>query len=58
LRKNAESQNSWELHTRHQTIANELNTSREVVSRLLKKLEQRGVLELGRNRIKILDFFG
>lgn len=57
LRKNAESQNSWELHTNHQTIATELNTSREVVSRLLKKLEQKGVLEISRNRIKIIDFF-
>lgn len=57
LRKNAESQNSWELHTNHQTIASELNTSREVVSRLLKKLEQKGVLEISRNRIKIIDFF-
>lgn len=57
LRKNAESQNSWELHTNHQTIATELNTSREVVSRLLKKLEQKGVLELSRNHIKIIDFF-
>ena len=57
LRKNAESQNSWELHTNHQTIATELNTSREVVSRLLKKLEQRGAVELSRNRVKLIDPF-
>lgn len=30
-----------ELHTTHQEIANELTTSREVVSRLLKQLEKR-----------------
>ncbi len=35
----------------HQAIANDLNTSREVVSRLLKKMEQRGLLELHRNSI-------
>lgn len=35
----------------HQDIALELNTSREVISRLLKKLEQQGDLKLGRNQI-------
>ena len=38
----------------HQEIANELNTSREVISRLLKKLEQRGTLKLHRNHIELL----
>lgn len=35
----------------HQEIANELNSSREVISRLLKKMEQDNKLELGRNFI-------
>jgi CRP/FNR family transcriptional regulator, anaerobic regulatory protein len=35
-----------ELHMTHQQIANELATSREVVSRLLKKLEREGKLKL------------
>lgn len=39
------------LSVSHQAIANDLNTSREVVSRLLKKMEQRGLLELHRNSI-------
>lgn len=39
----------------HQEIANELNTSREVISRLLKKMEQKGRLKLYRNVIEILD---
>ncbi len=43
-----------ELHITHQDIANDLNTSREVISRLLKSLENDGMLKLGRNRIKIL----
>lgn len=38
----------------HQQIATELNSSREAVSRLLKKLEGLNVVKLGRNKIKIL----
>lgn len=37
----------------HQQIAEELNSSREVISRLLKKLEQRGLVVLHRNVIEI-----
>lgn len=39
----------------HQQIAEELNSSREVISRLLKKLEQRGLVVLHRNVIEIPD---
>jgi len=47
-----------ELHISHQQIARDLNSAREVISRLLKKLEQRGAVELHRNVIRIvnLDF--
>ncbi|SMD33057.1 CRP/FNR family transcriptional regulator, anaerobic regulatory protein [Reichenbachiella faecimaris] len=38
----------------HQEIANDLNTSRVVISRLLKKLEQEDKIELHRNKIEIL----
>ena len=38
----------------HQAIANDLGTSREVVSRLLKDLEGRGKASLSRNRIELL----
>ncbi|WP_395059472.1 Crp/Fnr family transcriptional regulator [Flavobacterium sp.] len=38
----------------HQEIASDLNTSREVISRLLKKMEQRGLLNLHRNYIEIV----
>lgn len=37
----------------HQQIAEELNSSREVISRLLKKMEQRGMVSLHRNFIEI-----
>jgi CRP/FNR family transcriptional regulator len=39
----------------HQEIALDLHTSRVVVSRLLKTLENKGKIELHRNSIKILD---
>ena len=39
----------------HHEIAKELNTSRVVVSRLLKRLENEGILRLSRNKIKILN---
>lgn len=38
----------------HQEIANELGSSREVISRLLKKLEKDGKIELSQRQIKIL----
>ena len=47
---------STELHTTHQEIAIDLNTSRVVVSRLLKQLENEGRIKLFRNKIEILDF--
>lgn len=38
----------------HEQLASELATARVVVSRLLKQLEERGEVSLGRNRIKLL----
>jgi len=40
------------LNIKHQQIANDLNTSREVISRLLKKMEKEGLLTLNRNLIE------
>ncbi len=37
-----------------QEIASELNTSSEVISRLMKEMEQRGLLKLHRNQIEVL----
>ena len=39
----------------HQAIANDLGSSREVVSRLLKDFERRGRVRLGRSEITLLD---
>ncbi len=43
------------IHNTHQEIAYELHSSRVVISRLLKKLENRGSIELHRNHIKIIN---
>lgn len=44
-----------QLQITHSEIANDLNSSREVISRLLKKMEQKGLLVLNRNYIEILN---
>lgn len=46
--------NTRKLQITHSEIANDLNSSREVISRLLKKMEQRGELSLHRNYISYL----
>lgn len=43
------------IHVTHQQIAQDLHTSRVVVSRLLKKLAMDGKIELFRNNIKVID---
>jgi len=45
---------SYVIEKTHQQIAHELNTSRVVVSRLLKQLEREEKIEQHRNRIEIL----
>ncbi len=42
-----------EVNITHSDIARELGTSREVISRLLKQLENKGAVTLGRNRITL-----
>lgn len=44
-----------EISMRHEDIAAELGTAREVVSRLLEKYERRGAIRLSRGRIEIRD---
>lgn len=43
------------IQVTHQEIANDLHTSRVVISRLLKALEKEKIIELHRNSIKILE---
>jgi CRP/FNR family transcriptional regulator len=49
-----QSSGSFVINKTHEQIAQELNTSRVVVSRLLKKLEKEERIELHRNRIEVL----
>ena len=46
--------NTKEIHITHEQIANELGTVRVVVSRLLKQLEEEGIIQLGRNKISLV----
>ena len=55
LEKKAEALNTTALLITHQQIATELNTHREAVSRLLRTMEQKGIVKLGRNTIELLD---
>lgn len=54
LKRHQEVSKTNVLNLSHQEIAIELNTSREVISRLLKKMEQGGLLKLHRNQIELL----
>ena len=54
LEQKAKVQESNTLHITHQEIASELNSSREVISRLLKTLEKIGEIKLGRNQIDLI----
>ncbi|MCI9845519.1 Crp/Fnr family transcriptional regulator [Flavobacterium pectinovorum] len=54
LKRHSKACGCTEVKLSHQEIATELNTSREVVSRLLKKMEQRGLVKLNRNHIELL----
>jgi CRP/FNR family transcriptional regulator len=52
LAEKAEATGSRIFHMTHQQLAQEVGSTREVVSRALKKLEREGKLSLGRNEIK------
>ncbi|MCO5269960.1 MAG: Crp/Fnr family transcriptional regulator [Brumimicrobium sp.] len=55
LEKKAEVLRSKTIQITHEQLANELGTARVVVSRLLKRLEEEGQVELGRNKIVLLS---
>lgn len=47
--------NSPQIHITHETIANDLGSSREVISRLLKRFEKDNLIDMGRGYINITD---
>ncbi|WP_199137757.1 Crp/Fnr family transcriptional regulator [Pedobacter sp. ASV12] len=51
LHKKAELIHNKTITITHEQLANELGTARVVISRLLKQLEDHGVVQLGRNKI-------
>lgn len=54
LRLKSENSHSRTLAVTHEQLATELGTARVVVSRLLKRLEEEGLLILGRNKITLV----
>ena len=54
LQKQDKKLNTNQIELSHSDIAKDLNSSREVISRLLKKMEQRGDVKLHRNAIEWL----
>lgn len=49
------SNDEMDVFTSHQTIASEVGTAREVVSRTLKNIEDKGIIQLSRGRVRILS---
>lgn len=54
LQKRREVAGTDTLSVTHEQLAHELGTAREVISRLLKKLEIEGLVKLGRNKIILM----
>lgn len=54
LRSKAKIYNSRFINNTHQELADELNTSRVVISRILKTLENEGIIQLNRKYIELL----
>jgi len=54
LEERAKAANTRALYITHQQIADELHTHREAISRLLRTMEQKNIVKLGRNTIELL----
>ncbi len=54
LQERGKAANSKSISITHQQIADELHTHREAISRLLRTMEQKGIVRLGRNAIELL----
>jgi CRP/FNR family transcriptional regulator len=55
LKERAKANNTKTINITHQEIADELHTHREAISRLLRTMEQKQLVKLGRNSIEILS---
>lgn len=54
IKKKCELTKSQTLYVTHEQLANELGTARVVVSRLLKQMEDEGLVKLGRNKVSLV----
>lgn len=54
IQRKCELTNNKSLQVTHEQLANELGTVRVVVSRLLKQMEEQGLVILGRNKITLV----
>jgi CRP/FNR family transcriptional regulator len=54
IKTKCEHAKSKTLNVTHEQVANELGTARVVVSRLLKQMEDEGLVQLGRNKITLM----
>jgi CRP/FNR family transcriptional regulator len=54
IKRKCELTNSHNLYVTHEHLAQELGTARVVVSRLLKQMEENGLVKLSRNKISLL----
>jgi CRP/FNR family transcriptional regulator, anaerobic regulatory protein len=57
LKKHQQQHNTNLINLTHQQIATELNSSREVITRLLKKLADKNMIRLHRQNIELLPSF-
>ena len=56
LKDQAKLMGSLEINHTHQQIAEDLHSSRVVISRLLKQMESKGMIELKRNKVVLKEF--
>lgn len=54
IKKKCELTGSHTLYVTHEQLANEMGTARTVISRLLKQMEEEGMVRLGRNKIELV----
>ncbi len=54
LKQKAELYQSKDIKVTHQQLADELGTAREAVSRVMKQMENEGLVILGRNKVTLL----
>jgi CRP/FNR family transcriptional regulator len=55
LLQRARAKQSSLLNITHQQIADEMHSHREAISRLLRTMEQKGLVKLGRNTIELIQ---